>query len=524
MGKVFLSHNSADKAYVMDLKRKLESRLPDCPIWMDVEQLDPGSSLAARLNAGLDEYEVAVVFIGTSGVGPWQTAEIDFIVNRAIERQERLVVVLLPGALVAELPPLLSRYRRVQFQTHLDELLAIDDLCFGITGVDPATTPAVSGVAGEGDEAAMEEAVSALSELMTGSKNVTVFIGPGASPFGKEYPVRSSDVAHDLLRELKLIGEGEQTLLPPIDVAGSYFAVKRGGDMLEGRVIRLVSGRPTQIPNTHSLLAELFALLKRRPRTRIASQTRQLIVTTNLDLMIERALLRARIPFTRIVQYRGESKVQRNVYAAVERLADGALELRSGTVGVPDGRESVHTFRREDVAAMDDAISGCGSSTLIMNQGTAGSSTGTALTLDGLPEPVLYKLRGSVDVEGSCMLTTDQYLDFLRLTVKGGGMPTVIQGIASTTPAVFLGYGLLEPEFRLIWHSLPQGIESTRRYAIESSPKVDKGDAYRRVDEAMWAEVRQERLKRFQLTTIEASSEQFLSHWVRGLGRRLGAG
>jgi hypothetical protein len=71
---VFLCHNSEDKPAVREIARKLvgEGIKP----WLDVEQIPPGSSWQTELGEQIKSIKSAAVFVGNSGIGPWQNEEI----------------------------------------------------------------------------------------------------------------------------------------------------------------------------------------------------------------------------------------------------------------------------------------------------------------------------------------------------------------------------------------------------------------------------------------------------------------
>ena len=75
--------------------------------------------------------------------------------------------------------------------------------------------------------------------------------------------------------------------------------------------------RSRGIPPTHQQLAKLLRLLATRGERRVRRQTKQLIVTTNLDVMMERALLQAGVSFTRLVHYKSAARIDIHEYRDV---------------------------------------------------------------------------------------------------------------------------------------------------------------------------------------------------------------
>ena len=137
---------------------------------------------------------------------------------------------------------------------------------------------------------AIEEAVESLAETL-GTENVTYFIGAGAYSGAVTLPPSSSEITREMLRDLQLIDDFYKFLVPPVDIVGSYYAANSGTGKLENKVVDMINNRSSVVPRLCQQLADLLSLLARRPVPRIRARVQQLIVTTNLDVMIERALL-----------------------------------------------------------------------------------------------------------------------------------------------------------------------------------------------------------------------------------------
>jgi Novel STAND NTPase 1/TIR domain len=98
---VFLSHNSKDKCLVRGLADWLTKN--GVTSWFDEEQLLPGDRLTTELGKALDESRSAIICIGPDGEGPWQSEEVDTLLNRSIKLSRvkdefRIIPVLLPEA------------------------------------------------------------------------------------------------------------------------------------------------------------------------------------------------------------------------------------------------------------------------------------------------------------------------------------------------------------------------------------------------------------------------------------------
>ena len=80
---VFLSYNSREKEAVSWLKSKLLEE--GIRVFLDDRFLQAGDSLPAELSLALYESLSCAVLLGPSGIGQWQSLEIDIAVHRAVE-------------------------------------------------------------------------------------------------------------------------------------------------------------------------------------------------------------------------------------------------------------------------------------------------------------------------------------------------------------------------------------------------------------------------------------------------------
>ena len=72
---VFLCHNSVDKPEVRIVARQI-MRCGSLP-WFDEQQLVPGENWISVLGQNIESTKVCAIFLGSSGVGPWQQNELD---------------------------------------------------------------------------------------------------------------------------------------------------------------------------------------------------------------------------------------------------------------------------------------------------------------------------------------------------------------------------------------------------------------------------------------------------------------
>jgi len=198
--------------------------------------------------------------------------------------------------------------------------------------------------------------------------------------------------------------------------------------------------------------------------------------------MMERALLRAGVRFTRVVQHKAEPKLYVANFHAMTVIPPGADALEEAIAGMPQ----VAT-RPEDIGPL-------------------------------LIEPVLYKARGSQDINGSCALTRTQLLSHARAVIAEHLIPDELQKIAANTPIVFLGVGLLDPDFQYVSNTALFSATTSDhpKFLIQVSPDQDTGDGYRRMEISLWDKIKQAGLKR-SVTTVEEPSDVFLERLIRAI-------
>jgi len=312
----------------------------------------------------------------------------------------------------------------------------------------------------------LDDAAPRLAKLLPAG-DLVFMLGPAVSR-----PPSGYALALALLRKLGIeLQDG--ALVLPMDLAGSYYALKNTDKELL-TVIREQLHAVSGIPPTHlalsALLAELPAhRITKRQEGSLKDPPRPLIVTTNLDLMMERALILQGISFTRIVQHApGNTPAvltsDFRVHRTEERRADSTDGPRTYAVTVDGFGEPIRVI-------VDDegrfTLDGDGWTRLEMAVQTAGavpvtpSRPGAEVNVN---VPVLYKFHGSLDVDLSAAVTTDHY-DFFDFSAA----PTWITERVKNDPLLLLGYCYTDPQFRQLRLTLLRNLANTKvdRYAVQ---------------------------------------------------------
>jgi GUN4-like/TIR domain len=131
---VFLCHNKKDALEVKKIGEQLKQQ--GLHPWLDEWELTPGFPWQRQLEKQIGDIKSAAVFIGSSGLGPWQEMEIDAFLREFVKRQSPVIPVLLPNAPEKpELPFFLVGNMWVDFRQQEPEPMG--RLIWGITGIKP---------------------------------------------------------------------------------------------------------------------------------------------------------------------------------------------------------------------------------------------------------------------------------------------------------------------------------------------------------------------------------------------------
>ena len=291
------------------------------------------------------------------------------------------------------------------------------------------------------------------------NQEVVFIVGPAAA--------RPSlySVSRTLLRKIGL-ALTERALIPPIDLAGMYYAIQNTDPELQ-KVVRQELTAASELPATHQAIARVLKrTIERRvkPRTQDVNR-RPLIVTTNHDVMLERALLLAGMSFTRIVQYRA-GKTDGSPLPPVGVTEFRIRPLRDALVQLEGGRQAVFDVGSKDWHAADAAIQELPVADVPIDK----------LSVEGHPDhPILYKFHGSEDVDESCAISTDHY-DVFELQA----VPPFITGRVTSKPLLLLGYYWTDPAMRhlrrTLFHNLVRN--NIDRFAVQYPLPVDPDALY----------------------------------------------
>lgn len=128
---VFMCHNNNDKPEVKRIAKRLLNNgvLP----WLDEWELRPGVPWQRALEKQIATIRSAAVFVGNSGLGPWQNMELEGFIRQFVQRQCPVIPVLLRSCpCQPDIPQFLAGMTWVNFKKRKPD--PAQHLIWGITG------------------------------------------------------------------------------------------------------------------------------------------------------------------------------------------------------------------------------------------------------------------------------------------------------------------------------------------------------------------------------------------------------
>lgn len=93
LGKVFISHSSADKPFVRRLSNAIEAS--GYQTWLDEKELVPGDPLAKRISEAIDRARVVLVVVSSSSIASrWLAFELNHATDRMVKGECRVIPVV----------------------------------------------------------------------------------------------------------------------------------------------------------------------------------------------------------------------------------------------------------------------------------------------------------------------------------------------------------------------------------------------------------------------------------------------
>jgi len=540
---VFISYNHEDKRLAQSVADALIDR--GLTVWMDDTALPPGKRWRPEVEDALRTASAVVVLVGPHGFGPEMEREVDIALSNQARREYPVIPVAMPGKPQdVRIPGFLATNTWITLPT-IEDTDALERLCAGISQRPlPARKPRRQREeAQEARHDPCERAARYFADRFRTSQ-ITFYVGKGLYCSQRTHPPGNACLSRELLTELKFIDEEYGGWLPTPEVTITLYAMVEGGDRnVETRTVEIIERRSVEIPPGYQKLARLLRRLAsgsnvadRNHRRHSFRKQYSLVVTTNLDVLLERAFLAEGLSFTRIVQCRDNVDLDSDDSTA-DRGEERANARDGGARGsvVKVNRYRVNNLVGQEAVEVED---GSGRSTVLalndtaavydlIEQAPAESIPASQLSFSDIRGPILYKPYGSQEFVESYVLTAAQYLEFARRCSRSKFIPTEIKLVIQSTPGLFLGYHPLDPDLRLLYHGVLRSRftdERERRYGTLEPPVETRAnqphDRYRDVevhDLVAFTEAVKEQMK---ITLLRTSTEDFLDLMEREFENR----
>jgi hypothetical protein len=535
---VFFSYHRTDAAAAARLKTELE--LMGLSVFLDADSLRPGIDWQQELEQALRNAPAIAVLIGPDDVGPTQEREVRTaldlqVASRTAGKPLPVIPVILPGAQPSTRVTFMNQNTWINLGRGFENPSELDRLYYGISGqqrVRPKATTSQPTTAGP--TSAIDDVVKNLVPRL-GEGGVSFFLGGGVS-----YPPTPHELAMSLTDHLRANNPGVPDI-PTLDLAGSCYAVDRGGEELavEDSIREFLALYVKQpVPPVHETVARLaqaFGAMTAGqnggspssgvpgayPEMRRSDQQNTqplVIVCTTYDLAMERALLREGVAFVRLVQNHAKR--------AVDVAEFDVIREANSIKFIGKSRDSVVIERqidRDSRVELLEAIAAYGSRQDKPGKAARRPSKVTlAMSRTGkVPGVVLYKPLGSRDVLGSCFISSDHHVELI-LQAKAGGIPEPVTEIVRNNRIVFLGYGFFDPILRLLRHTLLLNRTwSVPSYIVKTPPVAEDVAFDARLEAALWRDVRVAWPSK-GMTLVEAAESEFLESLLRQFSVRYG--
>lgn len=130
---VFLSHNSVDKPWVIQLKQALDKR--GLKAWLDRDEIRPGELFVSALERGLNESKaIGLVVSPESMKSGWVNEEYSRAMSLAVSKEDPIPLIPIILRQVDELPDFLTNRNWVDFRDETKFEENVEHLVWGITG------------------------------------------------------------------------------------------------------------------------------------------------------------------------------------------------------------------------------------------------------------------------------------------------------------------------------------------------------------------------------------------------------
>lgn len=437
------------------------------------------------------------------------------LLTRAQERRIPVIpAVLFDSATDPSLPNFLRTTQTVRLGPSADAD-AVKELLTAIRGarpIGPLPIRSLDPRRGEPDgDSPLSQAINNLSESIL-DRDIVYFAGRGLFDSDENQFYQNIHLSRDLLvrLDIKTLTSAIDVRAPPHELAAACYAIRKSHPVLDTTIAEHYRASRHHHTAAALSLAQLVRCVCQR-RSALDASRRQLIVTTTLYDLLERALVAQGVSFSRVVQYRQEKDEPLRIGVDQVDVSESEDGIKVSCNGTPT------TISRPALEGLRFPLPNLSGTHPLLDAKLKGAA---------LKSVILYKPLGSFDRAGSCTSSVDQYLKFAAIAANfTKWFPTALTGIMAVSPAIFLGCNLLDTDSLLMYHGLLRrvfstGTDGTRRYAAANPPsaQVQTQDFARLLEASLWAEIGEHALETFGIRLISVPPERFVAALVAKLG------
>lgn len=505
---VFLSHNSKDKPAARALSKALEAQ--GCSVFFDDQDMENDRIAGSAIDTAFDKTLVFAGCWGPAGVGRYQTFELDMGFNFAIDSKFSLITVILPGATPADpgarfrsFPPII--FNHLEDTAPVQKILRVVDRVRNDRGLAPRHTgegPAPLAPAPRQSRQSRHDAAANDDDPYKGiteqlRRDVRQFglnflIGPLTgmeAPSGEDYGAEENlpfpqsgepspwEIAHLIRQEGDLLPDDtESTGSLPLELVASWLSMGKGDSRLvQSRLKSILNTRRKRNSRFYNQLGKVLRLLLETAETTRRRRTlAPMIFTTNFGTNLEWHMMYHGVPFTRVTVKLPDCLVIQSVGSQIQGdnliLNDFYDDTNQPLILPRDGEDS----EERALAFLADAMPETANrQTATMrplfrngNEDYTQPSTARDLSFDDMEGCILFKYHGSIDVDDSCVVNSEQLFELTRIEDL---VPSAVEEQLKIAPSVVFGTSFLLTEVQqaaeAVWR-VPFRATRINRYVV----------------------------------------------------------
>ena len=307
-----MSHNLRDQSLAIQLNDRICQEGLTTFLAQDQLHRNPAQGVHAACYEALSVSQVMLVCIGPSGIGPSQEIEITTGFQLEAEGSLEIIVVLLGNATRDKIPPNYSSLRAKLPYVFPDQVSTpgikriIQYLKTRSDEEEDHAPPE------PGDTRYDQEAEKVAEELVDTIvlNGLTVFVGSLWPERDRKAVFNPNEVAHKLLKEIDIPVPDPDRVMA-LDRAALCYTIARGrdragGEKAEREILSNVNNTFSLVnPEAYGALSTLAKRFSERdqdePLDEYGGTPPFVIVTTNVDRLLERCFVKQQVPFLRLV-------------------------------------------------------------------------------------------------------------------------------------------------------------------------------------------------------------------------------